>query len=251
MIEIKNLSVGYRREPILKNLNFSLPKAQITAIIGPNACGKSTFLKSLQGLLPLLSGEILYDGRSLKTMSNKETARIMAYLSQTRPDAHISVRRMVLHGRFPHIAFPRRYKQEDLDIAEQAMIRADVLKIADQPMSELSGGQRQRVYFAMALAQDTPVILMDEPGTWLDIRYQMELLERLRHLADEGKTIVLVSPDLCQTLSIADQVILLDKGTARFVGSSEALFESSLIDEIFSVSLRTAVFDGFKYYFLK
>ena len=209
MIELRKISAGYRGEPVLRDVDLVFPAGCVTVLLGPNGCGKSTLLKTALGLLPALSGEVLYDGAPLSGMPPEQVARRAAYMAQSRNVPSIEARRMVLHGRFPYLSFPRRYRKSDYAAVRRAMEKADALELADRPMQELSGGQRQKVYLAMALAQETPAVFMDEPTTFLDVRHQMDVMRTARGLADGGKAVVLVSHDLCQALRTADRVLLV------------------------------------------
>ncbi|MFR9161681.1 MAG: iron chelate uptake ABC transporter family permease subunit [Ruthenibacterium lactatiformans] len=165
MIELRKISAGYRGEPVLRDVDLVFPAGCVTVLLGPNGCGKSTLLKTALGLLPALSGEVLYDGAPLSGMPPEQVARRAAYMAQSRNVPSIEARRMVLHGRFPYLSFPRRYRKSDYAAVRRAMEKADALELADRPMQELSGG-RGRMYLAMALAQETPAVFMDEPTTF-------------------------------------------------------------------------------------
>ena len=187
MIELRKISAGYRGEPVLRDVDLVFPAGCVTVLLGPNGCGKSTLLKTALGLLPALSGEVLYDGAPLSGMPPEQVARRAAYMAQSRNVPSIEARRMVLHGRFPYLSFPRRYRKSDYAAVRRAMEKADALELADRPMQELSGGQRQKVYLAMALAQETPAVFMDEPTTFLDVRHQRDVMRTARGLADGGR----------------------------------------------------------------
>ena len=159
MLEIRNLQAGYKGRPVLKDISMSIPRGKVTVIAGPNGCGKSTLLKALAGILPA-EGSAALDGRELLKLSGKELAQTVAFLPQNRPTPEIAVKNLVLHGRFPYLSYPRRYRQEDIQAAADAMTRMGVAELSDRMLPTLSGGQRQKVYIAMALAKNTPVILM-------------------------------------------------------------------------------------------
>ena len=221
----------------------------VTVLLGPNGCGKSTLLKTALGLLPALSGEVLYDGAPLSGMPPEQVARRAAYMAQSRNVPSIEARRMVLHGRFPYLSFPRRYRKSDYAAVRRAMEKADALELADRPMQELSGGQRQKVYLAMALAQETPAVFMDEPTTFLDVRHQMDVMRTARGLADGGKAVVLVSHDLCQALRTADRVALLADGRLCMAGTPEQVYAGGALDRVFGVRVRRVPVDGGWQYF--
>ena len=149
----------------------------------------------------------------------------------------MSVRQLVLHGRFPYLSYPRRYRPQDMAVAEDAMRRMDVLDLADMPLQQLSGGQRQKVYIAMALAQDTPVMLLDEPTTFLDVAHQLQLLRLARTLAEGGKHVLMVIHDLPHALRMADRVALMRQGEIVFQGTPEQAYASGLLEEVFGVRI--------------
>ena len=169
MIELKNLRAGYPGRPVLEGISLDFRPGEVLAVIGPNGCGKSTLLRTANGLLPRTGGDVLLDGVPLERLSARETAQKIAYLPQSRTTPNITAGRMVLHGRFPYLSYPRRYRQEDHEMVKRALAWVGASDLASRPLAELSGGQRQKVYLAMALAQDTETVLMDEPTTYLDV----------------------------------------------------------------------------------
>ena len=190
----------------------TLESGKVTIVVGPNGCGKSTLLKSLIRLNPHSSGEILVNGINIEQYSSINLAKKIAYLPQNRNVPEITVLKMVLHGRFPYLSYPRRYKKEDIEKAREALCWAEMEELAEQSMSSLSGGTRQKVYIAMAIAQDTPVILMDEPTSFLDIAHQLRLMELAKELAKKGKAVVLVLHDLSLAMRIADVIVVMADG---------------------------------------
>ena len=156
----------------------------------------------------------------------------------------------MLHGRFPYLSYPRRYRQEDLAAAEAAMKKMGIPELADRNLSTLSGGQRQKVYIAMALAQDTPVVLLDEPNTFLDISHQLQLMAQAKNLAAEGKAVVLVLHDLSMAMDCADSLAVLSRGTCLIQGSPQEVFLSGCLDSAFGVRVSRIRTDaGWKYYY--
>lgn len=238
MIELKGLTVGYGGKTVLRDVSLDFPAGQVTVLLGPNGCGKSTLMKTALGLLPRQGGEILYDGVDLERLTTRQVARKAAYLAQSREIPSITVRRMVLHGRFPYLGYPRRYRAEDYTAAAEALEWAGAAEQADRPVQELSGGQRQKVYLAMALAQDTETVFMDEPTTYLDVRHQLEVMAVSRRLADMGRAVVLVLHDLSLALRDADQLAVLADGTLRQVGTPEEVFTGGELDRAFGVAVR-------------
>ena len=249
MLEIRNFSAGYEGKPVLQDISLSIPRGAVTVIVGPNGCGKSTLLKALAGILSA-TGSAALDGRELGDLDRRELAKVVAFLPQNRPTPEITVQNLVLHGRFPYLSYPRRYRKADYQAAEAALERMGVGNLSHRMVPTLSGGQRQKVYIAMAMAQDTPVVLMDEPNTFLDIAHQLQLMEQARRLAREGKTVVLVLHDLALALEYADSLAVLHQGNCIFQGSPENVYQSGSLEDAFGVRLqRIQTPEGYKYYF--
>lgn len=250
MIEWKNTSVGYGGEPVLRDVNLRFPRGQVTVLLGPNGCGKSTLLKAIPGLSHRMAGEILVDGKPIEVYTPQALARQVSYLPQTRRVPDMTVERLVLHGRFPYLSYPRRYGKEDHAIAQAAMEQVGITEFAGTPLQKLSGGTRQKAYIAMALAQDTDAVLLDEPNTHLDIAHQLQLMTLCRDLANRGKAVVLVLHDLNLALSHADQVAVLFGGAVIARGTPEEVWESGALERAFGVKvLRTETAEGHLYSF--
>lgn len=248
MLEIKNVTVGYGKQTVLDGVNVEFEKGKLTGIIGINGCGKSTLLKAILGILPLSAGEISVDGRDVRAMGRNEIAKKIAYLSQGKSTPDMTVSQMVLHGRFPYLSYPRRYSEKDKAIAYAAMERVGILQLADKPLSCLSGGMRQNAYIAMALAQKTDYILLDEPTTYLDIAHQLELMNILRDLACEGKGVVAVMHDLPLAFDFSDEISLI-KGKELIVKATPAdMSASSAIKDTFGVGINYEP-EAHKYYY--
>lgn len=249
MIELKNVSTGYARRDVLKDVSLTIQPGKVLALLGPNGCGKSTLLRTIPGLLPALGGEILLDGVPLGNLTSRQIARSIAFLPQSRSVPSITARRMVLHGRFPYLSYPRRYRREDYAAVDRALKQADAMDLADRPLPELSGGQRQKVYLAMALAQETAAVLMDEPTTYLDVRHQLETLALTRRLAAEGRAVVLVLHDLCLALETADEIAVLSEGRLLKSGTPEEVYQSGVLERVMGVRLdRSAGQSGWRYF---
>lgn len=238
MIELKNLSAGYGDKMIVKDVTLDFPLGQVTVLLGPNGSGKSTLLKAALGLIPAMDGEIIYDGMLMKDMSRKEIARKAAFLTQSRNTPSIQALKMVLHGRFPYLTYPRRYGAQDYKIARQAMDVTGSRDHEEANVSCLSGGQRQGVYLAMALAQDTRTIFMDEPTTFLDVNRQLQMMETARELARQGKAVVLVLHDLSLALGHGHRVAVLEGGKLLAVGRPEEIYEQGVLDRVFRVAVH-------------
>lgn len=252
MVEIRNLTAGYGDTPVLRDVSLTFPQGQLTAIIGPNGCGKSTLLRSLIGLTPQVSGEILVDGQNAAGLSSTRLAQKIAYLPQMKRVPDMTVEQLVLHGRFPYLSYPRRYRAGDREKAAQAMAALGIGHLAREKLTRLSGGTQQKCYIAMALAQDSATILMDEPTSYLDISYQLQLMALASDLAGQGKAMVLVLHDLDLALRCAGQVILMERGVIRMAGTASEIYESSLIDQVFGVrTCRYATPFGEQYCFIR
>ena len=242
-MELREVTAGYGGADVVKGISLRFQPGEVTVLAGPNGCGKSTLLRAAARLLPLSGGQVLVDGADTAGWSSRTFARQAALLPQSRPMPEITVEALVLHGRFPYLGYPRRYSREDREAARQAMERTGVAGLEGVPMAHLSGGQRQKVYLAMALAQDTQVLLLDEPTTFLDIAHQLELAETARTLAEEGKAVVMVLHDLNLALSCAHRVAVLEEGQLRRVGAPEEIYASGVLEKVFQVrahSVETA-----------
>ncbi len=238
MITITDLRAAYDGDEILHGVSARFPRGKISVILGPNGCGKSTTLKTVMRLLPMTGGSVTVDGRDLSELSQQELARLVAYLPQGRNVPDITVNRLVMHGRFPYLSYPRRYRPEDYKMVEQAMEWVGLSGFGSRRMESISGGQRQKAYLAMALAQDTPVILMDEPTTYLDIRNQFEMLDCARKLTEMGKTVVMILHDFDAALRYADHAVLMDDGRDLIAGDARTVLSSAELRRAFAVTPR-------------
>lgn len=250
ILEVKNTCAGYEGREVLHHINLEIERGKITVLVGPNGCGKSTLLKVMTGMHSKFSGEITVEGRQIESYKSNELAQKIAYLPQNRNVPEISVQRMVLHGRFPYLQYPRRYRKIDLAIAKKALEQVGMEEYAEKNMKQLSGGMQQKVYIAMALAQDTPVIMMDEPTSFLDIVYQLKLMEMARELAVQGKAVVMVLHDIAMALRTADKMVVLSEGEVQGVGTPSEVFEKGILDEVFGLKIkRIETEDGWQYYY--
>ena len=235
MIELKNLSAGYGGKPVVQGVCLTFPLGQVTVLLGPNGCGKSTLLKAALGLIPAGREQVFYDGIPIERLSRRQVALKAALLSQNRFPAEIQAERLVLHGRFPHLSYPRQYTQEDRKIARAAMERTGAAAYANRLVSQLSGGQRQSVYLAMLLAQQTQTVFLDEPTAFLDIRHQLELMNWVRELASEGRAVVMVLHDLPMAMEYGDRIALMEGGRLAFLGTPEELYASGKLETVFGI----------------
>lgn len=248
MLELLDYSAGYGKKTVLRHISLTILPGQVTILLGPNGSGKSTLLKSLCGLLPS-TGVVRLDGSLLDALSARQRARKLTYLAQNRLIPDITVQKLVLHGRFPYLSYPRRYRQTDYTAAQNAMEQMGIAALADVRLGNLSGGQRQKVYIAMALAQNTPVVLFDEPTTFLDVGTQLQIMQQARCLAAQGKTVLMVLHDIAQAMQFADQLVLMNEGTVVCTGTPQAVFASGALDRVFSVKINQVIAEGVCHYY--
>ena len=249
MLELKNIRAGYRKKEILHGVSTSFERGKLTVIVGPNGSGKTTLLRCALGILPISQGEVTVDGLSLSELKQNEIAKRIAYLSQGKETPPMTVGQMVLHGRFAHAGYPRIYTENDRLIAHSAMERMGISELCDRELSELSGGMRQNAYVALALAQSSDYVLMDEPTSYLDIGNSLQLMRTLRELADEGKGIVAVLHDIPLAMAFADVIAVMSAGESVAQGAPKELFESGIFGEVFGVELkRSETEDGTVYH---
>jgi len=236
MIKLENVSAGYYKIEIIKNINVTFEEGSITSIVGKNGCGKTTLLKTASNLLKPFRGKVTIKGRDILNIPNKELAKKISFLPQHRPVPNITVYDLVMHGRYPHLGFSRIPQKKDKEIVEISIEKMGLNEYVNKNVSELSGGERQKAYIAMNLAQDTDIMFLDEPTTFLDINHQLEILEVIKELKKMGKTIVMVLHDLNSALSCSDRVCLMEKGEIVVCDTPQVVFESGEIDRIFKVS---------------
>ncbi|WP_432150460.1 ABC transporter ATP-binding protein [Streptomyces sp. bgisy029] len=236
-LQARDVRLGYGDREIVAGLTVTVPPGKITVIVGPNACGKSTLLRAMARLLAPSAGAVLLNGRSIQEMPTKEVAAVLGILPQspTAPEG-ITVSDLVGRGRYPHQGWFRRWGAEDDEAVAQALLSTDVLELADRPVDELSGGQRQRVWIAMALAQRTDILLLDEPTTYLDASHQLDVLDLLTDLNRErGVTMVAVLHDLNLACRYADHMIAMKDGRILAEGRPVDIVTEELVGEVFGM----------------
>ncbi len=244
---VKDLSFAYENHEVLKGLSFNLHEGKITTLIGANGCGKSTLFNLMTKNLKPDSGEILLDGKNLTDIRLKDFAKQAAIVHQynTAP-VDLSVEKLVSYGRTPyHTLGLSPDLEEDEEKVKWAMEITHTVKHKDKPVAELSGGQKQRVWIAMALAQDTKILFLDEPTTYLDIRYQLQILKLIRQLNHEfGITIVMVLHDINQSLYYSDEIVAMKDGKIIAQGQPEKVITTELVKEVYDVDLQIQQTDG-------
>lgn len=237
-MEADDATLAYGERVVSEHLDVTIPDGSFTVIIGPNACGKSTLLRSLARLLPPRRGRVLLDGRDIATYSSKAVARRLGLLPQSSVSPEgITVRDLVSRGRFPYQGMLRQWSEEDDAAIETAMSATGITGLAHRRMNELSGGQRQRAWLALVLAQQTPLLLLDEPTTFLDITYQLEVLNLCRDLHARGDyTLVVVLHDLNLAFRYATNLIVMRDGRIVAQGAPGDVVTAELIEEVYGIS---------------
>jgi len=236
----QDLTLAYEQRVISENLAVTIPDNSFTVIVGPNACGKSTLLRALSRTLKPAGGHVNLDGQVIGSYPAKEVARRLGLLPQTSiaPDG-IGVADLVARGRFPHQGFLRQWSVQDEAVVAEAMDATGVTALADRSVDELSGGQRQRVWLAMVLAQQTPLLLLDEPTTYLDIAHQMDMLDLCADLhAERGYTLVAVLHDLNHACRYASHLIVMKEGAIVAEGDPATVVTAELVEEVFGLPVR-------------
>lgn len=251
MLEIKGLLASYGKAEVLHGVDLTLGRGTLTSLIGPNGCGKSTLLRAIVGALHCTAGTLSLDGLSLQSMPRSLRAQKIAYLPQGGNIPDITVGHLVLHGRFPYLSYPRRYRREDFEIADQAMRRMGIENLAECSVTKLSGGTRQKAYIAMALCQQAEIIMLDEPSAYLDISEQLKLAAMLRRLADEGHAVLAVSHDIAAALKSSDRIAVMQDGAVKAFGSVRDILESNVISEVFGVDVFSSEQHGESEYFFR
>lgn len=239
VIELKNLNIGYGTKQIVQNVNVALHAGELVGIIGCNGAGKSTLLKSIRGLLPLQSGEVTYFGKKLQDYEDKELALMVAYLQQQISLSFgYTCLEMVLAGRYPHKKWWQEENDADEELAKACLEYTGTLDLADRQFNELSGGQKQRVLVAKILAQQTPVIFLDEPTTGLDMVYQEEIFRFAKALAEKGKTVLMVVHELNLAAKYCSRVMLLGNKTILAQGSPDEVFTEENLSEAYHCRIK-------------
>ncbi|MFD5452959.1 ABC transporter ATP-binding protein [Streptomyces sp. NPDC127100] len=242
-LSAENVTLAYDQRVIAEQLSVEIPDNSFTVIVGPNACGKSTLLRALSRMLKPARGRVLLDGSVIQSMPAKQVARTLGLLPQSSiaPDG-ITVGDLVGRGRYPHQGLLRQWSAEDERVIRESMAQTGITELADRYVDELSGGQRQRVWIAMALAQQTPLLLLDEPTTYLDIQHQIDVLDLCAELHEtQGRTLVAVLHDLNHAARYATHLIALRGGEVIAEGAPNDIVTAELVEEVFG--LRCQIID--------
>ena len=242
-IELEKLSAGYRHHTIVEDISLTIPHGKMTVLVGANGCGKSTLLSTIARMLKPLGGTVLLDGKAIHQQPTKAVSRQLGILPQSPlvPEG-LTVFELVSRGRFPWQNFLQQWSDEDEQAVEQALQLTGTTEFAHLPVDSLSGGQRQRCWIAMALAQQTPTILLDEPTTFLDLRYQVEILELLHSLTrHHGRTVVVVLHDLNFAINYGDMLVFLKQGKVQGIIQDGENCTPELIKTVFDVDVQMSI----------
>ncbi len=243
MIQVKNVSYRIHDLTILKEVNFTLATGQIVALIGANGAGKSTLFNLMSRMSPLQTGQISFDGHNISTATDGDMAKVVAMLAQENHiQGRLRVRELLMFGRYPY--HQGRPTQADKDKVEEMIDTFELAPLADRFLSDLSGGQRQRVLIAMVVCQDTPYILLDEPLNNLDMYHAGQLMREMKHLASQGKTIVIVLHDINQASQFADTVVMMKEGEVVSVGVPKDVLTADNMKILYNVEVTVLMHQG-------
>lgn len=237
MLKIENLKCSLSNKTIIDNISLDLNSGVLYCVIGRNGSGKSTLFKTIDCLVPS-DGNIIYDDIDIKQLNIKNRAKYISYLPQTRPLPNISVRLMVEHGRFPHLGFSKTLSENDYKIVEESIKKVGLENLKYKNLCNISGGELQKVYIASTLAQESKVLLLDEPTTHLDLESQIDILNIIKEINDKDKTIIVILHDLLQAFSFFDYIFIVDDGKIIDSGKPEELYKNENIKKIFNVHLE-------------
>jgi ABC-type cobalamin/Fe3+-siderophores transport system ATPase subunit len=245
MLTIEHLTAGYNDKKILEDITLSINDGSVVALIGPNGSGKTTLIRAASGILPLMSGEVRVNGQIVKHLGEQERARLVSVVPQVRsiPPA-FTVREVVALGRTPYLNWLGQFSLKDNEIVEVALQQTDLLDLADRSISDLSGGEQQRVLLARALAQETGVMLLDEPTSHLDLQFQVNIMDRIHRLAhpvnkkNAGRAILVAVHDLNLLQMFADRVVLLVKGKITATGTPEEVLTEAILSDAYRIPLH-------------
>ncbi len=239
MIQIKNINFSYNGKKILKNIDFNVENGKILSILGPNGSGKTTLLKVIAGILKPDIGEVIVNGKNFLKMQRREMAKLIAYVPQNfEPGFDFTVFDIVSMGRFPHKALLETLDDVDYEKIEWALKVTGLEDLKMKSIREISGGERQRTIIAMALAQDAQIILMDEPTSNLDIRYQLNMLELIKNMVKEGRTIILTMHDVNLSIRYSDEVIVLSEGEIYSKGKPDDIIDEKTIENVYGIKTK-------------
>jgi iron complex transport system ATP-binding protein len=235
---VRSATVGYDQVPVVRDVDLDVHPG-LTVLVGPNGCGKSTLLKAIARVLPLQSGSVRLHGTSMSSLPTREIARQLALLPQgpIAPEG-LTVRELVAQGRYPHQTLFRQWSEADSHAVDAAIAATRIEAFADRPVDSLSGGQRQRCWIAMVLAQDTPVILLDEPTTFLDLKVQIDLMTLLKQIGAEGRTLLVVLHELNVAAAFADTLVMMRAGRIAAAGRPASVMTPERLHDVFGLDAQ-------------
>lgn len=240
-LKTSDLSIGYDKKIIVNDITVEIPDGKITSLIGPNGSGKSTFLKALARILEPAKGDVYIDGENVQRLDTKTVAQKIASLSQTTTQVNgLTVEEIVAYGRFPYQKGFAGLKEEDHQLIQWALEATNLTKLKQRTLLTLSGGQQQRVWIAMALAQNTDILILDEPITFLDPAHQLEILELLQEINHQGKTILMTIHDLNHASRFSDYLLGMKKGELIFQGTPKEIFTADKLLNLFDIQATFA-----------
>ncbi len=242
MISLRHISAGYPGREVLRDVSFTAPKGKVTALVGPNGCGKTTLLQAACGLIRPSGGEVLLDGKPLGSYKRRELARLISLLPQTREVPSVTVERLAAYGRYPHLGPGKVLSEADRRLVQEALRQAGAYELRHRELKELSGGERQRAYIAMALCQDSGVLLLDEPTTYLDIGQKNQVMELIRELNSRGRTILTVLHDLPLAFGYSDYIAVMQDGRLEAFGPPDEVREAAA--RVFGVKQAVVALEG-------
>jgi len=246
MLKANSLFAGYKKKPFLKNINIQVNPGEIIVVIGPNGSGKTTLVRSLAGDITTLSGNVTINDVPINKMKARDRAKLISVVPQSSSlPGSFTVEETVSFGRTPYLNIFGRINAEDEQIAIHSLERVNALELRDRKVGEISGGEQQRVLLARAIAQQTPIMLMDEPTTYLDLHYQVNFLNLIKKLAiEDNKTIIIALHDLNQAASIADRILLLSEGQIIAFGSPREVLREDIISSTYNLKVKVSPMDG-------
>lgn len=240
ILKVDQLEVSYESSYVIRNLNLELEKGKVTTIIGPNGCGKSTLLKTMGRIIKQKHGTVFFKGKDLTSLNTKKVAQELAILSQSPlTPAELTVEALVAYGRYPYRKNLKELNAKDQKIIEWAMEVTQTIEFRHRALGSLSGGQRQKVWIAMAMAQETEILLLDEPTTYLDMAHQLEVLELIHYLnKKQNRTIVMVLHDINQAARFSDVMIAMKQGEIKKIGPPQEIITKPVLKEVFNIEAR-------------
>ena len=247
MIKIENLSCGYGKQNVIHNIDACIEEHKITVILGPNGCGKTTLLKAIAGLIDIKQGQISIKDKLINSYKRNDMAKLVSFMPQIRHVPVMKVEDLLMCARYPYLGMNKIPQKADYEAVSQAMNITGILEYKDRGLKTLSGGERQKVYFAFMLAQQTDIMVLDEPTTYLDIEKQFEILDMIK-LMSHKKTVVMVLHDICHGLKYADNVIIMNEGRVLDCGTPQEILSNGILEKIYNIKIHKLTIDGCEQY---